>query len=235
MAGPRVAGSAAPFACDQRYCVECGARRGSLPPAIAELIGVVPQEGLGEDHAADDELAALQAATSRATDSLQAGGLDSRSMPTPPVVAVAVMGLLAFGVLLGSAVSPTEPSGAAALLLLAVAPSTTAASPPVAAPSSTPPPSPSPSPTPPAATPAQPVASAPAGGSAPKVTAKTLKPTGPSHGSAPTAPGLPPVKHVFLIVLSGVTSARRLLPAHRTPTCRRRCAVRANCWRTITR
>src|ERR1700680_731158 len=36
------------LAYDQRYCVEGGVRRGPLPLAIAELIGVVPRAELGQ-------------------------------------------------------------------------------------------------------------------------------------------------------------------------------------------
>jgi hypothetical protein len=30
---------------DQRYCVQCGARRGPLPPEIAALVGAIHEQG----------------------------------------------------------------------------------------------------------------------------------------------------------------------------------------------
>jgi hypothetical protein len=164
----------APLADDQRYCVECGARRGPLPPTIARLIDPARVEpGPVADPAGsewDDLLSRL----------------------TTPVAAVAVMALLAFGVLVGSAVSPTQPTGASAPVIVAVSPPT-ATTPAPAAPAA------SPSPTPPATTPPPPTTPVP--------TVTTTTPTTTTPQTTPTTPApatstLPPVKHVFLIVLS---------------------------------
>ena len=105
----------------QRYCVECGARRGPLPRAIAELIGVIPGDRLGQ---ADGLSAAPGAAEAAADgDSHEGGLLSDLSQST---IGVAVMALLAFGVLVGSAVSPVVESAATAPIIVAVAPSPTA-------------------------------------------------------------------------------------------------------------
>ena len=162
---------------DQRYCVECGARRGPLPRALAERIGVVPRDRLG-----------------RAPDSEDLDGPRERVTASPSVIAVAVMALLAFGVLVGSAVSPVQESGADAPILVAVAPPATSSTPPPSAPPS----SPSPAATPEATTPeAAPEQTAPANTKPASTTPSTQ--TGPAPT---TTQALPPIKHVFLIVLS---------------------------------
>src|ERR1039458_3778075 len=121
----------APLAHDQHYCVECGERRGSLPHGLAALIGV------GLAHHAQDELAASSALA--ATRSNKMGSRGDTVLLSPAVSAVAVMALLAFGVLVGSAVSPAQESSAAAPLVVAVVSPTSASSPPVAAQTSSPP------------------------------------------------------------------------------------------------
>src|SRR5271170_8424042 len=84
---------------DQRYCVDCGARRGALAPATARWIGL--------------ETPALPLAVREGTDAPEdsAGSEEVRrepSLPSPRIVGVAVMVLLAFGVLVGSAVRPAR-------------------------------------------------------------------------------------------------------------------------------
>ena len=162
---------------DQRYCVECGARRGPLPRALAERIGVLPRDRLG-----------------RAPDSEDLDGPRETITASPSVLAVAVMALLAFGVLVGSAVSPVQESGAEAPVLVAVVAPATASTPPSSAPASTPPPAATPEAATPEAAPEQ-------------TAAANTKPasTTPSTqtGAVPTTTtALPPIKHVFLIVLS---------------------------------
>ena len=111
----------AALAADQRYCLSCGARRGALPAAVA-------------DASRADERgrpAATDAPPRRAAPAALPRGDDERSasrsfMPSPRAAAVAVMALLAFGVVLGSADQParaerrprldrarSEPTGAA--------------------------------------------------------------------------------------------------------------------------
>ncbi len=196
--GPRAGGRAtacaqcdAPLAHDQRYCVECGARRGPLPWHAAGLLGVDP---VGASDAAQLDAPADAIADARPPDAdqLRARWFEGISMPTPRAAAVAIMGLLAFGVLVGSAISPPAQSNAAQTLLLAVSSPPAAASSPSTTPSavtalapptsSTTPASPPPAPTPPSPPPAP------------------RKPSVPVP-VAPPSPR-PPIKHVFLIVLS---------------------------------
>jgi phosphatidylinositol-3-phosphatase len=195
--------------------MECGVRRDDLPAAIAELIDAATNGALHSRRAANDRMRSGEAGAGDAAperDSKQVRAVVSQTMLHPAVAAVAVMALLAFGVLIGSAASPTAPSGAATPILLAFTPTAK-----VLKPSST-----SRSPTPP------PVVEA-AGAGASVATPTTAEPTGTtqtpvphahSHreggsrrGSRATGKGkgaltpsggtaLPPIKHVFLIVLS---------------------------------
>lgn len=177
---PRAAGCtecAAPLAHDQRYCVECGERRGPLPSAILALLDP-PGPGGSEET---DGLAAPAG--------IAAKWLDDLSMPAPRVAAVAVMGILAFGVILGSVVSPAANSAASApIVVVAAAPASPPASP--AAPVST-------------DTPEAPAETTPAEAPAETTPAAAPASTAPAE-VAPVSDGpqLPPVKHVFLIVLS---------------------------------
>jgi len=125
---------------DQRYCVECGERRGPLAPAIATLIGASPSKAAGFAEADGGELEAAE---------LEAGELEAGAgehapawLPElpPSVAALAVVALLAFGVLAGSAVAPAGRSVAAAPILVALSPSGTAQAPAAAASAEAPPP-----------------------------------------------------------------------------------------------
>jgi phosphatidylinositol-3-phosphatase len=183
------------LAYDQRYCVDCGARRGALAPVTARWIGL-------ESQAEQFEGAESPAVPSGPADSRRVSRLPP--MPSPSILGLAVMALLAFGVLLGSAVSPVQESGARGALVLAVAPKPQApqassaptapaevVSPPSATPEEAPPPASSTSSTPSAAKPA------------PKHKSKKPSPTKspqPSGGFGTQA--LPAIKDVFLIVLS---------------------------------
>jgi hypothetical protein len=180
---------------DQRYCVECGVRRGPLPRAIVELIGAVGHDRPGQTREAASERGASDAV---AADSHELGSIGKLPMLSPSVTAVAVMALLAFGVLVGSAVSPAEQTAADAPIVVAVSPpSNTASNPPRSAPVSTPPPS--------TTSEATPVQSAPASATLTTTTPTTTTPKpqpSEANGGSPTN-RLPPITHVFLIVLSG--------------------------------
>jgi hypothetical protein len=182
-AGPgSCSGCGAGFSGDQRYCLVCGARRGPLPPAIAGPLASL----LRRDR--DEEPAGVDAAEEPAP--------SSGFMPTPRVAAVAVMGMLLFGVFLGSATSQLAQSAGLSSILLEVASS---------------PPSPEQAPAETASAPATPVgpAAPPSAttSSLPSFPAPVEEPA-PEAPAEPTAPGelpeaetLPAVKHVFLIVL----------------------------------
>jgi phosphoesterase family protein len=182
---------------DQRYCVECGVRRGPLPLAIAERLGVVPHDGIGQAQRAGYERVSQAVAD---TDTDEVGSPGGPPMPSLSITGVALMALLAFGVLVGSALSPAQESNAVAPVVVAVSPSTTASSHPLGAPAATPPPSSGPEVTP------VPTSSTPTTPESTPSTTTTTTPTSttpnPQPGGESTAPTLPPITHVFLIVLS---------------------------------
>ncbi len=192
----RCADCGAPLAHDQRYCVECGTRRGPLPAQIAELIGAIREQGPSPDLPPGTPLAGSPSEGDRRP---QAGAF---AMPGHRAAAVAVMGTLAFGVIVGSLVGGTSVATLASAPLIVVGidhPATTPA--------------------------VQTVvvsqaggsadgggAAAAGGGSSPAAVqqddqASASPTTSPASttGTDTTSAGLnglPPVKHVFLIVLS---------------------------------
>jgi hypothetical protein len=168
-------------------------RRMALPPSVAEPIGAATNGALHPRRMANDGMKASEWTGQDTGACLE--------MPTLAVAAVAVMALLAFGVLVGSAVSPVAPSGAAAPVLVAVTPAAKAIKP---APVSE---APAPPPTTEAATPSV----APAETAPPSKTKTSTSTAGNGERKGVSAPGastpsgtpeLPPIKHVFLIVLS---------------------------------
>lgn len=217
---------------DQRYCVECGARCRTAPRAVAELIASIttaqtPNTGAravvvtASTANTTEEPRAAEESGSRSSDSYhgESAKLIAGIRLSRPAIATAVMALLAFGVLVGSIISPTQQSAAVSPILVAAAPpgpqasaaSTTPATPatePTAQPSSaseapTAPAAPSPSPSPSTSNSASSGAnsgkqSKPGAGKS-RSGASSERPTGPS---APSTSALPPIKHVFLIVLS---------------------------------
>jgi hypothetical protein len=105
-----------PLAPEQRYCVNCGARRGLLPGAVAGTVAAASAKG---------EAAAAKGA--KASDAGGKGG-DAKGakgdgggwswMPSPPAIAIAVIGMLALGVGLGSAMSEIASSAPLSTILL---------------------------------------------------------------------------------------------------------------------
>jgi phosphatidylinositol-3-phosphatase len=181
------------LAADQRYCVECGARRGPLPPLVAQLIA--KGEHAQEPHELVEENAA-----------------EGLPLPTPRAAAVAVMALLAFGVLLGSAIDPAAQRAAPHTLLALVRPAAKAAAgPPPASEVPTPPAASEAAATPtPAPAPAQTTITETESQSTTTSQSSTSGGAGSGAGEGTPATGAqPPVKHVFLVVLSdeGATAA----------------------------
>ncbi len=169
---------------DQRYCLACGERRGALPAAVAEWLSIVP------------EATPRGEAPSPAVDALEQDEDPPRSyMPEPRTAAVAVMALLAFGVLLGAATGPAAQSAGIAPIVLytGTEPAPIAAEPEEEA-----------------GEPVEPVAAAPT-----PLAAEEALPTAPPPEELPAAAPppekppieipeeevLPPISHVFLIVL----------------------------------
>jgi phosphatidylinositol-3-phosphatase len=169
---------------DHRYCVECGARRGPLPSAIATRVAAMLEW-------ARAAAAPFSEAPPPGEDGEEQEG--GGFMPTPRAAAVAVMGMLAFGVMVGSAISPLARSAGLSSILLEV-----------------------PAPPPSEAEEAPVTAEAPeAEASEPIVAETSTAPLVPEEEAfteepveeptelpeIPEEETLPPVKHVFLIVL----------------------------------
>jgi phosphatidylinositol-3-phosphatase len=183
---------AARLAHDQRYCVECGARRGPLPADVAQMIGAIHEQG---------PAAALPAGAPLADPLAEMDERPPRvefQMPGPRAAAVAVMCMLGFGVIVGSLAGGTNPGTLAAAPLIVVGltqPASTPASQVVTSEDNSGGGVPAAPATP--ATAAQTVAQAPVSSAVSPI---------PTSGTDTTplgsTTGLPPVKHVFLIVLS---------------------------------
>jgi phosphatidylinositol-3-phosphatase len=180
---------------DQRYCLECGTRCAPLPALVAERIGLIRKRERPEQVAeAPSSLAEGQASDKPS--------LEDRFMPGPRVAAVAVLGLLCFGVFLGSATSPVAQSAGIAPILLSMGSSP----PPPAATTQTSAPAPAAETTAspaPASAPSQPVSEAASlfEGEA-EESVPTTPATKPAPVEIPIEPALPSVKHVFMIVLA---------------------------------
>ncbi|MBV8429905.1 MAG: hypothetical protein JO244_01995, partial [Solirubrobacterales bacterium] len=170
---------------DQRYCVQCGARRGALPAWIAGVIGGIRERGR----------------------QVRVGGpLPTPAAPPPPgrfdawlgaprAAAVAVMGMLGFGVVVGSLVSGSAASTLAPLIVAVSPPAHSAAGSPQGGGSA--------------------AGSGGGGGGGGSITITTPAPATPapassaatsgssaSGGGTTTSTSLPPIKHVFMVVLS---------------------------------
>ena len=189
----RCAACGTPLAHDQRYCVECGERRGPLPPEIAALIGAIHEQGPEPDLLPGTPLAESFAHSDRTSPAL------GFAMPGPRAAAAAVMCMLGFGVIVGSLVGGTSVATLASAPLIMVGldhPATTPAGVTVTA----------------AQAGGAGAAPAAAGGSAvaPVQTeaqasaSPTTSPTSTTGTDTTSAGlnGLPPVKHMFMIVLS---------------------------------
>jgi hypothetical protein len=178
------AGCGAAFSGDQRYCLECGARRGPLPPTVAARIAAI----LGRDRGKKAP------AAKSAGRELPFGGY----MPSPRVAAVLVMCMLGFGVLLGSGTSQLAQSAGLSSIVLEVASSPPPEESPVEAVAAAPAAGAEAGPLPlPATTSSVPFAPAPVEEATPQE--PPVEPTLPPE--LPEAETLPPVKHVFMIVL----------------------------------
>jgi phosphatidylinositol-3-phosphatase len=177
---------------DQRYCLECGARRGPLPSHVSHLIGAIFEQG------PRTQAAALPPAA-RVSDPSETRRFGFE-MPGPRAAAVAVMATLAFGIVVGSIAGGTSVATLASAPLVVVGlnpPATSApASHNVTVTESGP--SDAGASLAPTASPATVQASAPPSGSA---TPASTSGSGTSTTSTGFG-GLPPVKHVFLIALS---------------------------------
>jgi hypothetical protein len=168
---------------DQSYCLECGARRGPLPAAIAGQIASLLRRDRDLDEAEDGEAEELDAESPAPSDNF---------MPTPRAAAVAVMGMLALGVLLGSATSQLAQSAGLSSILLEAAPAPAAPAETEAAGTET-------AETPEAAESTATESSLPFIPEVEEPATATPPPKPPPE--LPEEEGLPPVKHVFVVML----------------------------------
>jgi phosphatidylinositol-3-phosphatase len=179
---------------DQRYCLGCGTRQGPVPPAFARWLSIVrpkadEAEAASEVASVDDDAGAAGAPEEDGEETLA-----ERFMPEPRSAAIAVMALLAFGVVIGAATGPIARSAGISPLIVEMS-----------------------SPPPVEETAPEAIAEAPAEvvESAPEATPSALPPepaapeeTGTTTPTKTTPPpekfeegGLPTIEHVFLIVL----------------------------------
>lgn len=173
----------------QRYCLTCGARRGPLPAAVATHIAPMRERRVGAKTGVGAATATAKKAIPR-----------PNHMPSPRAALVAVMCMLAFGVVLGSATSQLAQSAGLTSILLEVAP-----------------PPPEPEPTEVAAVEPEeeeiePEETAPAeesAATAPEEPVAEEPPEEPVEKEPPEEPAEPPppteIKHVFVVML-GETS-----------------------------
>ena len=185
----------ATLAHDQRYCVECGARRGPLPQRISQLIGGIFERG---------QRAAVPGALESGPPDRERGSFDAW-LAAPRAAAVAVMGMLAFGVVVGSLVGGSYASSFAPIIVARSPSGSHSISTPVSGGFGG----------------GGGSVSGGSGGSGGTITITTTTPSPPAGtdtgvgatsptstsstttNSTPPSNGLPPIKHVFMIVLSG--------------------------------
>jgi hypothetical protein len=195
-ASDRCAECHARLAHDQRYCLECGARRGPLPAQIAGVVGAFREQGPTPSLPPGTPLGESILDPTPARRGFQF------ALPGPRAAAAAVIGMLGFGVIVGSLVGGTSIATLASAPLIVVGLGHT-----------------SPAPSVQTVAASQPsgggggsgggAGAAASGGSAQASASAGLSPTPASGGDTGTGTssstgygGLPPVKHLFLIVLS---------------------------------
>jgi hypothetical protein len=182
---------AAPLAGDQRYCLRCGARHGALPAAIASRLAILLRRDRRDEPTSSEDLGSDSGSEDEAGRSGPAG-----FMPSPRAAAVAVLGMLALGVMLGSATSQIAQSAGLSSILLEVTPSPPPPEAIAEAPAAAPAAGAESSPLLPASTSSLVPAPLPPETPLPEAPAE---PTPPPE--IPEAETLPPVKHVFVIAL----------------------------------
>jgi hypothetical protein len=198
LGGARAASCAdcgAAFASSQRYCLECGARRGPVPAAFAKWLSIMRPDAGSEAVAGGAVLDADEgaAATAAGEDAVyEDSTLAERFMPEPRSAAIATMALLAFGVVVGAATGPLAQSAGVSPIVVEMgsSPSTVSS-------------------TEPEGEASEPIAEAPV--ESPEATPSAV-PDEPQPEGPPTGPKepvtekfeeevLPPIQHVFVIVL----------------------------------
>jgi hypothetical protein len=109
----------AAFSGEERYCIECGARRGELPAAIAARIATLLNRDRGPSTGqAPGGGTASEKAMPAAAPEKDDGG--ESWLPSPRAAAAAVIAMLGLGVLLGSATSQLAQSAGVSSIILQV-------------------------------------------------------------------------------------------------------------------
>jgi hypothetical protein len=179
----------------QRYCLECGARRGPVPAAFAKWLSIMRPDagsGVATGGAGPDTEASAAPAGTVEDAVFEDSTLAERFMPEPRSAAIATMALLAFGVVVGAATGPLAQSAGISPIVVEMgsSPSATSAT------------------AEPEGEASESIVEAPA---EPEATPSAVPPESQPEGS-PAAPEktatefpeeepLPPVQHVFMIVL----------------------------------
>jgi hypothetical protein len=185
------------MAADQHYCLECGTRNGPLSGVVASRVAALKEHGRGESADVSGLGAPVGPAAPDAGEDPQKKDDRWDFMPSPQIAAIAVMALLAAGVVLGSVTNPLAQGAGAASIILEmgeVDSSENEAEEPVAEASG-----------PVAATPNVAAVPEPPLEAPLEVPAET-GPVAPPPQEPPPLPEeevLPEIKHVFLIVLDG--------------------------------
>lgn len=105
-------------ASDQRYCLRCGTRLGSLPAAIAAQIGRARRFTTARLPVVKGPVPGREEKGGRSGDAKGWPFVRSDFMPSPRAAAVAVIVMLALGVALGSATGPVAQSAGLTTILL---------------------------------------------------------------------------------------------------------------------
>ena len=187
----------APLANDQRYCVECGARHGPLPAAVASQISPAHAAAGAPPESSDS----ARAGADHAGSSGERGGWSTRPVFSSPAIVLAVVLFLGFGTWVGGYVTAAEGSEPEQIVLRrppsSSAPATTTPAPTSSAEGAS-------SSTTASSTPAEssPATSTPSSSTPASTSGKGSKPKHGSSAPPASATALPPIKHVFLIVLA---------------------------------
>jgi hypothetical protein len=224
-----------PLAVHQRYCLSCGRRIGSRSPRLEELLSRVVGRARPADATAQSPAAVESAAVENVAQRAPAAagpargwmGASALRLPAPRISALLVLVFLGFGVLLGN-VAATRPSASLASArspLKVVLPSSEPAVPSTST-SASAEPSSTASSEPPAAESEPTPAAAPAAASPTTSTTAPSSSKGSSEASEGAAPKpaagspakkLPPIKHVFVIMLSDQPYAAVFGPSSAAP------------------
>src|SRR5271154_1624300 len=193
-----------PLAPGQRYCIACGTRQGAPSPLLTELLRRVTRSATANG---DDAAGSPSGEPPAQPPSSAAARAPALALPSPRISALLVLVFLGFGVLLGSAASPHVTDTLAASrqhIKVVLAPQSAVAGAPA--------PHPGPASAPkPSSSSGNSSAGKGAGG---ETSGGGGTPQAPAAGAEPK---LPPIKHVFVVMLSDQPYAAVFGPASAVP------------------